>query len=161
MNLKETLTQVFSTNFMAYLHSHIAHVNTVGRNFQSDHALLQGIYQDLQDQIDHLAELLRTIYAMMPQDLSTIQQNSIITDYPMQGSADDLLTLVYEDIEALISEYRTLAEVADNEGSIEISNFAQDRLLHHQKQCWQLRATLGMNNETSEAEEEDEDIELF
>jgi len=157
MSLKQTLTQVFSTNFMAYLHSHIAHVNTVGRNFQSDHALLSGIYEDLQGQIDTIAELLRTIKAFMPKDLDTIIGESLIDNHAVEGSADDLLEHVYEDIEELIDVYRELVVVADEEGAIEISNYAQDRLLALQKHCWMLRSTLG----SVEEEDEDENEELF
>ena len=40
MTTVEQLTQVFNDNFMAYFRSHVAHVNTMGRNFASDHALL-------------------------------------------------------------------------------------------------------------------------
>jgi len=157
MTLKDALTQVFGTNFMAYLHSHIAHVNVTGRNFESDHALLKGIYEDLQEQIDILAELLRTIYVMMPQGLDPIVAASAIDNHLVTGSADQLLLHVYDDIEILIQIYRELVTAADQEGSVEISNFAQDRLLAHQKQCWMLRSTLGLE----ESEDADLDQDLF
>lgn len=159
MTLEQTLTQVFSTNFMAYLHSHIAHVNTVGRNFQSDHALLGGIYEDLQDQIDTIAELLRAIKAFMPRDLTTIVEVSMIDNHSVEGNADQLLKHVYDDIETLIDAYNELVIVADKQGAIEISNYAQDRLLALDKHCWMLRATLGDSEESED--DENEDIELF
>jgi starvation-inducible DNA-binding protein len=158
MNLEQTLTQVFSTNFMAYLHSHIAHVNIVGRNFASDHKLLQKIYEDLQAQIDTLAENLRTIRAYMPNSIDVIMDNSQILNNPIEGSAEQLLMIVYEDIEVLIADYRELVRVADEEGAVEISNFAQDRLLVHQKQCWMLRATLADRMESYDMEDEDEEL---
>lgn len=160
MTLKQTLTQVFSTNFMAYLHSHIAHVNITGRNFQSDHTLLGGIYEDLQDQIDHLGELLRTINALMPQELDKIIINSTIDNHAVTGDADQLLEHVYEDLEALIDVYRDLVMVADEEGNVEISNYAQDRLLKLDKHCWMLRVTLG-DEEESEDEDEENENELY
>lgn len=155
MTLKTTLTQVFSTNFMAYLHSHIAHVNITGRNFQSDHALLGGIYEDLQDQIDHIGELLRTIQTFMPRDLDSIIEDSMIENHAVKGDADALLEHVYEDIETLIECYRELVVAADEEGAIEISNYAQDRLLALDKHCWMLRSTLG---DTEEYEEDDDEL---
>lgn len=163
MNLKQTLTQVFGTNFMAYLHSHIAHVNIVGRNFESDHTLLKSIYEDLQDQIDVLGELLRTIRAFMPQDLDQIVSASQIANHSVTGAAEELLMHVYDDIEVLIADYRELVQAADQAGSVEISNFAQDRLLAHQKHCWMLRATLADRMEAYDMEDEDEDKdeELF
>ena len=55
----EQLTEVFNDNFVAYYRSHVAHINIIGRNFASDHALLNGIYDDLQDQIDNLKRELK------------------------------------------------------------------------------------------------------
>lgn len=164
MTLKQALTQVFSTNFMAYLHSHIAHVNIVGRNFESDHALLKGIYEDLQDQIDVLAELLRTIRGYMPNNLDRIVMTSQVANHTVEGDAEELLMHVYDDIEVLIADYRELVQVADMAGSVEIANFAQDRLLAHQKHCWMLRATLSGRMEQYDEEDEDDDLpndELF
>jgi starvation-inducible DNA-binding protein len=164
MTLKQALTQVFGTNFMAYLHSHIAHVNIVGRNFESDHALLKGIYEDLQDQIDVLGELLRTIRAFMPQGLDKIVSVSQIANHAVTGDAEELLMHVYDDIEVLIADYKQLVIVADQAGSVEIGNFAQDRLLAHQKHCWMLRATLQGRIDSMDSDDDEdypEDEELF
>ena len=56
MNTLEQLIQVFNDNFTAYFRSHVAHVNIMGRNFLSDHKLLEKVYEDLQEQIDSIAE---------------------------------------------------------------------------------------------------------
>ena len=52
MNTQEQLTQIFKNNFVAYFRSHAAHVNITGRNFRSDHKLLEGVYERRQEQID-------------------------------------------------------------------------------------------------------------
>lgn len=143
MSLKETLIEVFSTNFMSYIHAHIAHVNVMGRNFVSDHKLLGKIYEDLQDQIDSIAELIRTVDEFMPHDLRSIMDTSIILDYPVVGTADDLLQGVYSDLEELCESYKKLMAEADSEGHVEISNYAQDRILAINKHCWMLKSTLG------------------
>jgi starvation-inducible DNA-binding protein len=150
MKLNDALTQVFNTNFVAYLHAHISHVNVVGRNFTSDHKLLGKIYEDLQGEIDKLAELLRTIDEFMPQDAISIIRGSTIMDYPVVGSADDLLQGVYGDLQDLKACYEDLIEAADSERHIEISNYAQDRILVIGKYSWMLKSTLGEYAETPE-----------
>jgi len=142
MTTAEQLTQVFNDNFVAYLRSHIAHVNIVGRNFQSDHALLGGIYEDLQDQIDIIGELLRTLEEFMPNDPQAILDRSHIYPTPVDGDAKDLLTTVYDDVEHLKGCYEGLIEIAEIEGHSEIANYAQDRVLALAKHCWMLRSTL-------------------
>jgi len=156
MNLKSQLEQVFATNFQVYYRTHVAHVNIVGRNFYSDHKLLEGIYEGLQSNIDSLAEFLRTLKARMPASLMTVIDLSVTADNEVEGTADELLQFVYDDLEILIEEYMSLNEIADDEQHPEIANYAQDQLRLLRKSCWQLRSILDDYQEEEDAEEEDD-----
>ena len=142
MTTQEQLTQVFNDNFVAYVRSHIAHVNITGRTFHSDHELLGGIYEDLQGQIDMIGELLRSLDEMMPASISEIVTGSEIPDVPITGSADVLLKDVQTDLGDLKGCYEELIEVATREGHDEIANYAQDRVLRLAKYLWMLKSTL-------------------
>ena len=142
MTTVEQLTEVFNDNFMAYFRSHVAHVNIMGRNFASDHALLGGIYEDLQSQIDTIAELLRSLQAFMPNDLAEVMAASSVSTMSMEGSADDLLYEVKTDLEQLKGCYIELMEIAEEEEHDEIANYAQDRILALAKHIWMLDSTL-------------------
>lgn len=142
MNTLEQLTQTFNDNFVAYYRSHVAHVNILGRNFYSDHKLLQKIYEDLQDQIDKIAELIRTIDGFMPEEIQDVLNRSNIPTTMLMGDSDTLLTEVKNDLESLKGEYETLMAVSESEGHEEISNYAQDRILALAKFIWMLESTL-------------------
>ena len=142
MNLIDTLEQVFATNFQVYYRSHVAHVNITGRNFVSDHALLDGIYSSLQENIDHLGEILRTLRVKMPNSLTNVLGLAALSDVDVEGDADELLQMVYDDLEVMIDLYQDLNQVAEEERHSEISNFAQDQMSKLRKQCWQLRSVL-------------------
>ena len=142
MNTAELLTQVFYNNFTAYYRSHVAHVNIMGRNFYSDHKLLQKIYEDLQDQIDRIAELLRTLDEFMPSELQYVLNESTIPTTMFEGTSDELLSGVRDDLEALKGFYEDLMEEAEQDGHKEIANYAQDRILAIAKFVWQLNSTL-------------------
>ena len=142
MTTQEQLQQVFANNFVAYFRAHVAHVNTQGRNFYSDHKLLGKIYADLQDQTDHLAELLRTVQEFMPTTLASIIESSQITDQPCDGTADSLLDDVRMDLEQLKMDHEELMTVAEEDGHKEIANYAQDRILQLAKYIWMLESTL-------------------
>ena len=141
-DLINKLTEVFNTNFVAYYRTHVSHVNIVGRNFYSDHKLLQKIYEELQGDIDTIAEFIRTLEAVMPESLGTVIEGSKIDDLDVFGSADELLESVLKDLTALISLYRELEEIAEEDDEDQISNFAQDRETVFTKFSWMLRATL-------------------
>lgn len=142
MTTLEQLTQTFNDNFVAYYRSHVAHVNILGRNFYSDHKLLQKIYEDLQDQIDKIAELIRTLDGFMPEEIQDVLNRSSIPTTILMGDSDTLLTEIKNDLESLKIEYETLMSVSESEGHEEIANYAQDRILALAKFIWMLDSTL-------------------
>jgi starvation-inducible DNA-binding protein len=142
MTTAEQLTQLFKDNFVAYFRAHAAHVNIVGRNFASDHKLLQKTYEDLQEQIDRQGELLRTLDAYMPCDILELVQTSNIDTMPIEGTAEELLEFVLTDLQSLVLDYRELMRVATEETFNDIANYAQDRVLAIEKHIWMTRATL-------------------
>ena len=142
MKTAEQLTQLFKDNFVAYFRSHAAHVNVTGRNFRSDHKLLEGIYTRRQDQIDRIGELLRSLDEYMPCDISEIVESSRIYSGAIEGTADDLLLQVQDDLQSLLDDFKELIETADEEGLDEIANYGQDQALDLEKSLWMLRVTL-------------------
>ena len=139
---QQQLTQVFNDNFVAYYRSHVAHVNIMGRNFRSDHKLLAGIYKRRQAQIDVIAELLRGLTVFMPHCLNDVMAGSHIVDQPTEGTADELLELVREDLEQLKQCYEELEHASSEEGHEEIANYAQEQILDLAKSLWMLNSTL-------------------
>jgi len=142
MNTAEQLTQVFNDNFVAYFRSAAAHINITGRNFRSDHKLLQGVYERRQAQIDVLGELIRTVGEFMPCCISDVLADSQIADDMVEGSADELLSTVRDNLFDLKGCYEELMAVAELEGHQEIANYAQEQVLDIAKSIWMLDSTL-------------------
>jgi len=142
MTTQEQLTQVFCDNFVVYFRSHAAHVNIMGRNFTSDHKLLGGIYERRQEQIDVIAELLRSLGAFMPTSVAEILETSEISDDFVEGDSEELLATVRDNLEQLKACYEELNEVAEEEEHDEISNYAQEQILDIAKSLWMLSSTL-------------------
>jgi DNA-binding ferritin-like protein len=142
MNTQEQLTLVFNNNFVAYFRSHAAHVNITGRNFRSDHKLLQGVYERRQEQIDKIGEILRTMQEYMPCNINDVINDSTIPTDSIEGKADELLEIVMMDLEHLLDDYKQLIIIASDEGLEEISNYGQDQALDLEKSIWMLRSTL-------------------
>jgi starvation-inducible DNA-binding protein len=142
MTTQEALQYVFYNNFTAYYRSHVAHVNIVGRNFASDHKLLQKVYEDLQDQIDRIAELLRTLGEYMPCEIQFVLNESTVPTTIFEGDSIELISGVRNDLETLKGFYEDLMQIAEDEGYQEIANYCQDRILALNKHIWMLDATL-------------------
>ena len=136
------LTQLFKDNFVTYFRSHAAHVNVTGRNFRSDHKLLEGIYTRRQEQIDKIGELLRSMDEYMPCDILEVVETTRMPQGAIEGTADELLLQVQDDLQSLLDDFKELIAVADGEGLDEIANYAQDQALDLEKSLWMLRVTL-------------------
>ena len=128
MTTAEQLTLVFNNNFVAYFRSHAAHVNVTGRNFRSDHKLLQGVYERRQEQIDKIGEILRTMQEYMPCNIVDVISDSTIPTDAIEGSADVLLETVMMDLEHLLEDYKQLIEIASEEELEEIFYKFQTRV---------------------------------
>ena len=142
MNTAEQLTQTFNNNFVAYYRSHVAHVNILGRNFYSDHKLLEKIYEDAGDAIDDLGEFLRTINVKAPSTIMDILELSTIGEITATD-ADERLRIVGENQEYMIDRYKELFDIATEMTDQDIANFAADRIRAHAKFKWMIESTLG------------------
>jgi DNA-binding ferritin-like protein len=141
--IEQALLEAFGSNLVAYYRSHAAHANTTGRNFYSDHKLLQKIYEELQEQIDTLGEFLRSIGVKMPPSLGIAIGLSRVYDEPIVG---DYLANVEEDLETLVEVYKDLYDACDDT-NIDISNYAQDRTRELNRFIWMITATVGDEND--------------
>ena len=141
--LIKALEEAFAANFVTYYKAHVAHVNTKGRNFYQDHKLLKKIYEYLQDQIDPLAEKLRTCGAMMPNALTIVCETSPIEDNETEGASLELLQTILDSILQLMDCYHELRKQADAVEYTDISNMADEAIGKLAKYKWQLEATIG------------------
>ena len=141
MELKDKLTEIFCDNFVSYYRAHSCHLNITGRNFTSDHKLLQKIYEDAQEQIDTIGEFLRTIGAQAPETIQDILSGSELGE-DTAYDADSMLTIVLEAQEYMMDDYKQLFDIATEATDQDIANYAADRLGAHSKFAWMLRSTL-------------------
>jgi DNA-binding ferritin-like protein len=141
-NLQMVLEETFSNNFVSYYRAHVAHVNITGPEFPEYHKLLQKVYEYFQGNIDTLAEKLRTVRGMMPNNIQTVLELAMLEDKATAGTADELLSTILDSIAVMIDQYHELYIAAEEVNYIDISNFAQDEIGILAKFRWMLEATL-------------------
>ena len=139
--LEQKLLEVFADNFVSYWSDHSNHINITGRNFYSDHKLLQKIYEDAQDQIDAIGEFIRTIESKVPATITDILELSTIGE-AVAEDADDRLRIVCENQEYMMDRYKELFDIATIMTDQDIANYAADRIRAHAKFKWMLESTI-------------------
>jgi len=139
--LQTKLVEIFCDNFVSYYRAHSCHLNITGRNFASDHKLLQKIYEDAQDNIDTIGEFIRTVGVTAPETVSDILAGSELGE-DTAYDADSMLTIVLEAQEYMMTDYKELFDIATEATDQDIANYAADRLGAHSRFAWMLRSTL-------------------
>ncbi|CAB4122779.1 Dps DNA-binding ferritin-like protein (oxidative damage protectant) [uncultured Caudovirales phage] len=132
---------LFASNFVLYLKTHGAHVNVTGMFFPQLHELFGSQYEDLQDQIDTIAEKIRQLDEFAPMSMTEIAQQSAIEDFAGTADSRGYLSMLEADQEKMLVILHRAFELADRVDQDGIANYLQDRMDRHGKNRWQLRAT--------------------
>jgi len=143
MDTLDQLNETFADNFVNNYRVHSIHFNIVGEEFYSYHKLLQKIYEDGEAIQDDLGELIRALDALAPETITEILALADLEDTTTLPGTMDLIRFVLDGQEHMINSYYKLNEVAEDEGHVDIANFAQDRIRKHKKYAWQLKSILG------------------
>jgi starvation-inducible DNA-binding protein len=141
-DLQTKLVEIFCDNFVSYYRAHSCHLNITGRNFTSDHKLLQKIYEDAQENIDTIGEFIRTVGVTAPETVGDILAGSVLGEETADGNADSMLAIVLDAQEYMMMDYKELFDIATEATDQDIANYAADRLGAHSKFAWMLKSTL-------------------
>ena len=140
--LIEAMKVYFATNFQYYTKSHGYHVNITGPDFYQYHLLLEKIYDDAQDNIDAIAEHIRTLDSIVPFNLSRIMELSVIEDAEDAPQALVMMNELLEDTMDLVDVIKQAHSLAEENECFGLLNYLEQRLDDHWKFVWMLRATL-------------------
>ena len=139
--LELALKKVLADTFTMYFKAHVFHWNVEGPDFKQYHDFFGGLYEELFDAVDPIAEHCRALgyytQTSLKQmlDLKIIpEQEQVLTD--PRSMARELLTNNDMIIVSLMRAYQE-AEKATELG---LCNFLQDRIDVHTKHGWMLRA---------------------
>jgi len=138
----EAMKIVFATHFQYYVKSHGYHVNLVGPNFYQYHKLLQKVYVDAQENIDKMAEEIRTLDAIVPFNMTRICELSEIEDATDTPNVMVMIKELLEDTEVLCEVIRTARQLCEDNSCYGLMNYLEERLDIHYRYQWMLRSTL-------------------
>ena len=140
--LIEAMKVYFATNFQYYVKSHGYHVNVVGADFYQYHKLFQKVYEDAQENIDSIAEEIRTLQSVVPFSLDRINELTTIEDANDAPTGLEMVKELLDDTETVCETIRACHELAENEDCYGLVNYLEGRLDDHYKFQWMLRSTI-------------------
>jgi starvation-inducible DNA-binding protein len=140
--LIEQMKVYFATNFQYYIKSHGYHVNVVGPDFYQYHKLLQKVYEDAQENIDTIAEEIRTLDAIVPFSANRIMKLSLVNDAEDTPTALIMISRLLDDTEIVCEQIRVCRKLCEDNKCYGLLNFLEQRLDDHYRIQWMLRSTL-------------------
>lgn len=120
-----------------------AHWNVVGPNFGPLHQFFEEQYEALDEEMDDIAERIRSLGENAPATLSGYVKAKRGTEVAGEAkTAKAMLTALLEDHEQLIRHLRADANAASEHGDEGTADFLVGLLEDHEKMAWMLRAHL-------------------
>ena len=126
---------------MLYFKAHTYHWNVEGSDFEQYHSFLGKFYEQVFEEVDIIAELVRTLDVYAITSLSRIKELTTITESPdVIPSGLEMISNLNEDNNKLLATLYKAYKEAEDSSELGISNAIQDLITAHEKQSWMLRS---------------------
>lgn len=139
--LVNLMRKTLADSFAFYLKAHNFHWNVEGPDFKQYHDLFSGIYEEVFDAVDAIAEHIRALDAYAPGSLSKFSELTSINDNNSFPVAKVMVTELLSDNQKVINSLTESFKMAERFSEVGLANFLQDRIDIHKKHGWMLRAT--------------------
>jgi starvation-inducible DNA-binding protein len=141
--LVSALQKCLGNTFVMYFKTHGFHWNVEGIYFSEYHEFFAELYEDLYGAVDPFAEEIRSLDVYAPKNLNEIYKYATIVESDVVGdNVRAMLIILENDNLATIATLTKAFDIATKLGKQGIANFLADRLDHHEKHGWQIRASL-------------------
>ena len=139
--LVATLRIALGNTFTMYFKSHSYHWNVEGMLFGEFHDFFGGIYEDLHNTVDPLAEEIRKLDVYAP--ISLMEMYNYKTFAEDSSKPDSVHEMLFNLIQANCETLNSLSKLFDEATKQKqqgLANFAADRMSIHKKYEWQMKA---------------------
>lgn len=115
------------------------HWNITGKDFFITHEKLEEYYNDINKQIDEIAEVIVAknckVLATMKEYLETSQIKEVESK---KVKSCDIWNIVLKDYETLIENCKKIKNEAENENCVVTSSLMDEYIKDYQKKCWMI-----------------------
>jgi starvation-inducible DNA-binding protein len=141
--VSKKLSALLASTYMLYLKSLYYHWNVTGPNFVGLHQLFEQQYQELHAAGDSIAERIRALGHFTPGTVREfLAMASVKDDSSLPQPAARMIKSLLEDNELCSKEARSVLEVAKEAEDEVTVDMMIERMTHHDKAAWMLRAAL-------------------
>lgn len=140
------LRVLLADNVALKMKAHGYHWNVESDDFKQLHEFFAEIYENFDDATDTFAEWLRMLKAYAPYRLTDFFDMSTVGEQVIVGEPEPMIEDLYNEIELHIAKLVEAGKLANAVNEFGLANFLADRQTASQKFCWQLRASMEMED---------------
>lgn len=143
MNYQDAFNRYLANHSVLNAKLHNLHWNVVGIQFMAIHTFTEELYDQFFEQYDAVAEHLKMMGKMPPVTLKEYLELATISEVEAKAfSAQEVLTTVKSDIEAMRRMATDIRTAADAEGDFIAVAMMEDHVAAYDKTLWFLSAML-------------------
>ncbi len=126
--------------YSLYLKTQNFHWNVTGSEFYSLHLLFEKHYEAMAEEIDEVAERIRSLGMMVDASFSSFKKLSSIGEEHKKLTSKDMLLYLIEGHQVLIRQGRSVSEEAEHAQDCGTVDMMGRRMGEHEKMLWMLRS---------------------
>lgn len=140
--LLAALRKLLANNVALGMKAHGYHWNVESDDFAQLHEFFGDLYADYDGATDTYAEWLRMLKVYAPYRLTDFFDLSNVGENVLTGDPEPMIVDLYNEIEKHIADLVEAGKLANEFNEFGLANFLADRQTASQKWCWQLRASI-------------------
>ena len=139
-DLVVAVEKVLADGFVFYFKAHTFHWNVEGPNFSEYHGFFGGIYEQVFDSLDFVAEEIRALGSYAPRSLAQLVGMSGLVENRTQLTPLAMIADLASDNQKILGGVLAAQRMADAANQVGLANRLQDLFDAHKKLAWQLSA---------------------
>lgn len=136
----EILSHYLADSFYLYLKTHNFHWNIKGIHFLSLHELFEKQYKSIFENLDSIAERIRSLGEIVPGNFFQLKELTCIKEIKEIPAEKEMIKMLLEDHELIIRNLRAWIKEINNFSDVGTSDFLTARIQEHEKNAWLLRS---------------------
>ena len=139
----EILNKILADHQVLYTKTRNAHWNVVGPDFHAQHLFFETIYDGLAEQIDEIAERIRSIGHFAVGSMKEFLELTQLSETkPSKNDSQSFIKSLLNDFESVIISIRGDIDKVEKHGDAGTEDFLVGILEAHEKTAWMLRSHL-------------------
>ncbi len=142
--IADGLARFLADTYAMYVKTQNFHWNLKGLEFYSLHLLFDKQYHEMAEELDEIAERIRSIGFFVDATFSAFRKLTLVKEEEKILSIKDMLLSLIEGHEILVRHGRHVAQLTDQEGDFATVDMLGRMLGAHEKMLWMLHSQLAM-----------------